>query len=257
MLSKTRIMCANNPKCCKDGKCTWVGDIGSYQEHIRSCKNTPGPSPAILEEATVVEAEERVQTDSEQSGCDVLCESCSSEPEILQTEDTFALGYEVPAEDAIVQLDDDDQLTTGLVDQLLHVKSSQHIDSEDTCSTHESETPASDVMSEPTEPSETSDLQTVMPITDEDPTVCAKPLGWQGPGQISPEAAKAYQAAAQWQMHQYRAAQYQAAQWQMAQWQMAQYQAAQARAMQWQMAQRYHHHQQQQQDRNAAGNNRR
>lgn len=43
MLCGTRIMCANNPKCRSDGKCDWVGFYGTYQEHIKSCRNEPMP----------------------------------------------------------------------------------------------------------------------------------------------------------------------------------------------------------------------
>mmetsp|Transcript_67853 Transcript_67853/g.172258 ORF Transcript_67853/g.172258 Transcript_67853/m.172258 type:complete len:537 (+) Transcript_67853:122-1732(+) len=41
MLSATRVMCANNPLCNPEGKCDWQGDYGSYQAHVRCCKNTP------------------------------------------------------------------------------------------------------------------------------------------------------------------------------------------------------------------------
>mmetsp|Transcript_21591 Transcript_21591/g.54016 ORF Transcript_21591/g.54016 Transcript_21591/m.54016 type:complete len:579 (-) Transcript_21591:91-1827(-) len=41
MLSATRIVCANHPKCNKQGCCDWEGDYGSYQEHIRTCANAP------------------------------------------------------------------------------------------------------------------------------------------------------------------------------------------------------------------------
>jgi len=41
MLSDTRIVCANNPKFGESGNCNWIGDYGSYQDHVRSCKNLP------------------------------------------------------------------------------------------------------------------------------------------------------------------------------------------------------------------------
>jgi len=41
MLSSTRIVCANNPKFGESGNCNWIGDYGSYQDHVRSCKNLP------------------------------------------------------------------------------------------------------------------------------------------------------------------------------------------------------------------------
>jgi hypothetical protein len=46
MLSATRIVCRNNPKCCKEGRCDWEGDYGSYQEHIRHCTNKPSREAA-------------------------------------------------------------------------------------------------------------------------------------------------------------------------------------------------------------------
>mmetsp|Transcript_7540 Transcript_7540/g.27668 ORF Transcript_7540/g.27668 Transcript_7540/m.27668 type:complete len:820 (+) Transcript_7540:102-2561(+) len=39
MLSSLKIMCANHPKVRKDGKCTWLGEYGTYQKHARLCKN--------------------------------------------------------------------------------------------------------------------------------------------------------------------------------------------------------------------------
>jgi len=41
MLSETKIVCANNAKCSTTGQCNWIGDYGSYQEHICACKNLP------------------------------------------------------------------------------------------------------------------------------------------------------------------------------------------------------------------------
>merc|ERR1712216_869737 len=41
MLSGVKIVCANNPKCRCDGQCTWVGEYGSYQEHLQTCANVP------------------------------------------------------------------------------------------------------------------------------------------------------------------------------------------------------------------------
>jgi len=261
MLSKTRVMCANNPKCRSDGKCTWIGDYGSFQEHIRTCKNEPEPSPAVLEEGAAVEVEEPMQSDPEQSPPDVLDNSSPSNTEDLQTEDAVTLIDEISSEPATVQQDCDEHLT-GLIDQLLQIKRTERTDSEDLCSTHDSEASAfvetSDASSEQDGPSETPDVQTIMPMTDvpEDLPMPgnAKHSDRQGQGRMSPGAMKAYQAAVQqWQMNQYQAAQYKAAQWQKAQWQMAQWQQAQAQAMQWQMAQRY----QQQQAHNAACNMRR
>lgn len=208
-----------------------------------------------LEESMTTEAEEIVSPESERSTYDVIDTSCSTESSNVET---VHVGTP-PEEDPIVPSQADEELT-GLIDQWLQVKRSERLDSEDMCSTNDSETPASieldpsDVSSETNEPFEPSEVQTKgnMPIPDA-PQV-AKPLGWQGQSKMSSEEAKA-QAATLWQLQQqqyqqqcqaYQAA---AAQWQMAQsyqaaaaqWQMAQWQHVQ----QWQMAQRYHHQQQQ------------
>jgi len=47
MLSGVKIGCANNPKCRADGKCTWTGEYGSYQEHIQTCMNVPLEDAAL------------------------------------------------------------------------------------------------------------------------------------------------------------------------------------------------------------------
>jgi len=41
LLSGVKIVCANNPKCRADGRCTWVGEYGSYQKHLQTCANIP------------------------------------------------------------------------------------------------------------------------------------------------------------------------------------------------------------------------
>lgn len=47
MLSSLKIMCANHAKVNSDGKCEWIGEYGSYQKHIKSCKNLPGAQPEV------------------------------------------------------------------------------------------------------------------------------------------------------------------------------------------------------------------
>jgi hypothetical protein len=42
-LSNVKIVCANNQRCRADGKCTWVGEYGSYQKHLQTCENLPLP----------------------------------------------------------------------------------------------------------------------------------------------------------------------------------------------------------------------
>jgi len=41
LLSGVKIVCANNPKCRANGKCTWIGEYGSYQKHLQTCQNVP------------------------------------------------------------------------------------------------------------------------------------------------------------------------------------------------------------------------
>lgn len=48
MLSSLKIMCANHPKADpKNGKCEWIGEYGSYQKHIKVCKNVAGCEAAM------------------------------------------------------------------------------------------------------------------------------------------------------------------------------------------------------------------
>lgn len=56
MLSATRIVCANNPKCRTDGRCDWQGECGIYQEHIRTCQNVPLGFPVAAQEQTLAQA---------------------------------------------------------------------------------------------------------------------------------------------------------------------------------------------------------
>lgn len=74
MLSGTKIMCANNPKCRADGKCTWMGEYGSYQKHIQACTNvaletTAFPSTRALKSvAEVVPTSKPAPQSTAQSG---------------------------------------------------------------------------------------------------------------------------------------------------------------------------------------------
>lgn len=263
MLSKTRVMCANNPKCSEHGKCNWIGDYGSYQEHIRTCKNVPELSFATLEENCM---ENLIVSGSDESTCgicDTIDASPSPESCDAETVDVSAPPDEIEA--PIVQTEGDVCLM-GLVGEWLDVKRTERIDSDDLCSTNDSETRSSmepepsDISSETNESCGPSDVEASQPMPSPDALQEAKPVGWQGQSQVSSEAISAHQTVGQWQMQQYKYQQYQAAQyqaaaaqWQMAQWQMANWQHAQAQAMQWQMAQRYQ--QNQQQSRKVAGNN--
>jgi len=41
MLSSLKVMCKNHPKVRTEGKCTWIGEYGTYQAHIQGCENKP------------------------------------------------------------------------------------------------------------------------------------------------------------------------------------------------------------------------
>lgn len=60
MLSSLKIMCVNHPKVRPDGKCDWIGEYGSYQKHMRGCRNLPvAETPANPEVATAVDQSRR------------------------------------------------------------------------------------------------------------------------------------------------------------------------------------------------------
>jgi len=62
MLSGTKILCANNPKCRADGKCTWMGEYGSYQKHIQACTNVALETTAFPSTRTLKSVVEVVPT---------------------------------------------------------------------------------------------------------------------------------------------------------------------------------------------------
>jgi len=41
IISATPVRCANHSKCSASGLCNWVGTYGGFQQHIRTCTNTP------------------------------------------------------------------------------------------------------------------------------------------------------------------------------------------------------------------------
>jgi len=63
MLSSLRITCANHVQCRADGECTWTGEYGGFQKHMRACNNAPWieeeaepPEEAVTEEEPPEEA---------------------------------------------------------------------------------------------------------------------------------------------------------------------------------------------------------
>jgi len=51
VLSGLKIQCSNHARCRDDGRCDWTGEYGSFQEHVRTCKNVPLGKPAVLQES--------------------------------------------------------------------------------------------------------------------------------------------------------------------------------------------------------------
>jgi hypothetical protein len=250
MLSRTRIVCANNPKCCPDGKCDWVGDYGSYQEHISTCTNSPVYSSRISAGDCASEAKrESVNLQSED-----LC----MQEEAAETEGVTEVNDNEPVLDS----DLPDSELTELVGALLDIKVQEpaeklDFDTETTCSMPES-------LTEPSEDDSLENRDTVE-VFQIDTTCADNVVAMQGSSagktakaqqskskkqakgqqplsiskkEMSPEELKAQRAAMEWQASQYHAAQYQAAHYRAAQLQMVQWQwhcQAQA-ARQWQLA---------------------
>lgn len=209
MLSRTRIMCANSSKCNPDGQCDWIGDYGSYQEHIRLCTNSPVFSYGPLPDAHVVEEVERTES-SASIERQSPCESNEMGADDLASEDEHTQHDSAECDTSLSHM--------GLVGALLEIRTEDKvqpsdIETEDACSTtHGSEQLGS------MEPSDEESFE-----QSESPGASDKHASV-----MMHQAMLAHEAALQWQMRQYQAAQYQAAQWQMAQWQMAQWQHAQA-----------------------------
>jgi len=132
MLSDTKIVCGNNAKCTANGQCDWKGDYGSYQEHIRLCKNLPlfGPSPPPAEEAPVAAALEGVA-------------EVSDTQEAIEIEETSFEDSALPAEELLVLDSQPQEVDTlaGLIGALLELQPNDENskvaedEGEDTCST--------------------------------------------------------------------------------------------------------------------------
>jgi len=75
MLSSLKIMCANHPKVQPDGKCDWIGEYGSYQKHIWSCKNAPATDTSTCNSTEA--PGHRASVDSESEGGSVTSKDMS------------------------------------------------------------------------------------------------------------------------------------------------------------------------------------
>lgn len=250
MLSGTRIMCANSSNCSKSGKCDWVGEYGSYQEHIRLCQNLPiygGSSTEREIEPTDLTVSTHVE---------------SAIPGVEALRDVSEDLATIEPEAAMEQLD-----LTGLLGALVDHEAKQGMQSptieiEDTCSTHASE------QLESAEPSDAdlsdhlhSPAASDTGLSDGEAIDAHAPPGqfdleqerrrrqaraqYEAAHQVAEfeklaqqRVAMQYQAAMQFQQQQaqYQAAQYQAVQYQAAQYRAAQYQAAVAQYQAVQMA---------------------
>jgi len=254
LLSATRIMCANNPKCCSGGNCDWIGDYAAYPEHIRICQNLQvfGGSLSVPEAAAVIE-----QTDAS------VLEPTPANTEMVNPEVEDSLGAipedatSIPSESIKCGLTLVDSEFTELLGALVEIQAKHHahgptIEIEDTCSTDASEQPGSlepsdaDLFSDHfPSPAASDAVLSDGEVDDAQAQAACLEAEQQKWRQVKAyeaaylerltqqRAAMQYQAAVQWQ---HQAAQYQAVQHQAAQYQAVQYQAAQCRAVQYQLA---------------------
>jgi len=252
MLSKTKIVCANNPKCSINGNCNWSGDYGSYQEHIHVCQNMQIPGYTPSTPASNVPAVKEMPLDD----APAILESETISVDVPEKVET-----EAPATAAVVDHDSKAQTTfaqdnelTCLLGSLLELKTTQlvqaalEVETDDTCSTHASEgagyaEPSEAELSEHVESPVASDTERNVPIVAEAPQYCdnkpAQPLKKRATKkklvQEAQQACQAAQAAAAQQALQWQIAQQQAVRYQAAQYQMEQFRVAQL--VQWQRAQ--------------------
>jgi len=263
MLSDTKIVCANNPKCNADGGCNWIGDYGSYQEHIRHCENVPlsdfpptstaQPPMALVNQADSLEVvaeapldSELARSESEHSICDVP----EVEEEMLPADmaadsDVVEHQSQVECEDGSLCLDT--QLT-GLIGEFLEVEPNADadkvcawldIETDDTCSTGDSERFGSFEASDAESPVPSDKEIVAFSDGDLEETHACPPQTSMSPSgralkrrQAKREAAEQAKLAQQAKFGE--AARMQAVQ---QQWQAAQYQAAHYQMAQWQMVQ--------------------
>lgn len=66
MLSGIKITCGNHPRCSPGGQCDWVGDYGSYKDHLLVCTN--GPTHSQLEAEVLPAAAESEGTEPIERG---------------------------------------------------------------------------------------------------------------------------------------------------------------------------------------------
>jgi len=231
MLSGTRIVCANNPKCSPNGNCLWTGDYDSYQDHVRLCKNVRIPDDvATAPAAQITRLEKQTHACSMEDATPLDAESSRSDSDpqkryALETQSSLEIVAALSTSEETfgeVQNECLTELTlaasqwTGLVGALLE-KARPSTETEDTCSTQ---------ASEPLESLEPSDAE-LSPSSDDHAEDQEKVKQLTAQWQVAQ-----YHQAARYQAAQYHAAQYQAAQYQMAQYQAAQYQMAQLRLAQ-------------------------
>jgi len=254
MLSDTKIVCGNNAKCTANGQCDWKGDYGSYQEHIRLCKNLPlfGPSPPPAEEAPVAAALEGVAEVSDTPVEPV--QTNTSHREAIEIEETPFEDSALPAEELLVLDSQPQEVDTlaGLIGALLELQPNDENskvaedEGEDTCSTDaasQSEQVESGSASSDAESGEVLQAYNAADFQAQASSISPSAKRRQAKRQAAENAKKAQEA----KITQAAQAQAQARQWQAAvahqqaaqcQWQMAaQLQAAQvqaARIVQWQ-----------------------
>jgi len=145
MLSDTKIVCGNNARCNANGQCDWKGDYGSYQEHIRVCRNLPllGPSPSA-EDAPAAATLEAVAEVS-----DTSLESVQMSAELHPTiscdfeavQETHLEESALAAEEGLDGQSQEVDTLAGLIGALLELQPNDEKlkvagdESEDTCST--------------------------------------------------------------------------------------------------------------------------
>lgn len=164
MLSSTRIVCAKNPKFGESCNCNWIGDYGSYQDHVRCCTNLPiydclasiQPLQEALQEASdskeagspVTElppttAPGSAHSESECSLCDVAEDPGSVESNLFPLAETVPMEA-VEQKNALGCSSSTDGQWTRLVEALNELKAKEHDESlidvfEDMCSEPESD----------------------------------------------------------------------------------------------------------------------
>jgi len=129
----------NNSRCSPEGKCNWVGDYASYQEHITACQNVPlcvdcadisvPEEPGIQSEEEPEEREEKETALSDSEG--TTCPDAYA-PEDSEAEDVASHSAR-PLQDvdhcAAEPAEAEEQSLTGLIQQLVELKAAQQLTS--------------------------------------------------------------------------------------------------------------------------------